>query len=55
MTALFSINLLIAGSNVTVERAVDTIFTSKGVMALFGGLDPGVAKAHHFPGPGPLW
>ena len=38
MTALSSINLLIAGSNVTVERAVDTIFTSKGVMALFGNL-----------------
>ena len=34
MTALSSVNLLIAGSNVTVERAVDTIFTSAPVMAL---------------------
>ena len=31
-------NLLIAGSNVTVERAVDTIFTSAPVMALLGDL-----------------
>lgn len=38
MTALFSINLQIAGSNLTVERAVDTIFTAKPTMALFGGL-----------------
>ncbi len=38
MTALSSINLLIAGSNVTVERAVDTIFTSAPVMALLGDL-----------------
>ena len=37
MTALSSVNLLIAGSNVTVERAVDTIFTSAPVMALLGG------------------
>ena len=44
MTALSSINLLIAGSNVTVERAVDTIFTSKGVMALFGNLTLGWRK-----------
>lgn len=38
MTGLSSINLLIAGSNVTVERAVDTIFSSAPVMGLFGGL-----------------
>lgn len=36
MTALSSINLQIAGSNLTVERAVDTIFTSAPVMALLG-------------------
>ncbi len=36
MTALSSINLVLAGSNVTVERAVDTIFTSPLTMALFG-------------------
>ncbi len=38
MTALSSINLLIAGSNLTVERAVDTIFVSAPVMAVLGGL-----------------
>ncbi len=38
MTALSSVNLLIAGSNLTVERAVDTIFTSAPVMAVLGGL-----------------
>lgn len=38
MTALFSINLQIAGSNLTVERGVDTIFTAKPTMALLGGL-----------------
>ncbi len=38
MTALSSINLVIAGSNVTVERAIDTIFTSPPVMALLGDL-----------------
>lgn len=38
MTALSSINLLIGGSNQTVERAADTIFTSAPVMALCGGL-----------------
>ena len=36
MTALFSINLQIAGSNLTVERTADTIFTSPATMALFG-------------------
>lgn len=36
MTALFSINLQIAGSNLIVERAVDTIFTAGPTMALFG-------------------
>ena len=45
MTALFSVNLLIAGgANLPVERAVDTIFTSKGVMALFGNLTLGWRK-----------
>lgn len=39
MTALFSINLQIAGSNLTVERGTDTIFTSAPVMALLGGAD----------------
>lgn len=38
MTALSSINLLIAGSNLTIERAVDTIFVSAPVMAVLGGL-----------------
>ncbi|MGN0184740.1 MAG: ABC transporter permease [Aristaeellaceae bacterium] len=38
MTALFSINLQIAGSNLAVDRSIDTIFTGKPVMALFGGL-----------------
>lgn len=38
MTALSSINLVLAGSNVTIERAVDTIFTSPLTMTLFGDL-----------------
>lgn len=38
MTALSSVNLLIAGSNLTIERSVDTIFTSAPVMALLGSL-----------------
>ena len=38
MTALFSINLQIAGSNLTVDRSVDTIFTAGPTMALFGGM-----------------
>lgn len=38
MTALFSINLQIAGSNLTVGRGVDTIFTAGPTMALLGGL-----------------
>lgn len=38
MTALTSINLLIAGSNLTIERAVDTIFVSAPVMAVLGDL-----------------
>ena len=38
MTALFSINLQIAGSNLAVDRSIDTIFTGRPVMALFGGL-----------------
>ena len=40
MTGLYSINLVIVnGSNLTVERAVDTIFTAAPTMALLGGLD----------------
>lgn len=38
MTALFSINLQIAGSNLTVDRGTDTIFTSAPVMAVLGNL-----------------
>ena len=38
MTALFSINLQIAGSNLTVDRATDTIFTSGPVMAVLGDM-----------------
>ena len=38
MTALFSINLQIAGSNLAVDRSFDTIFTGRLVMALFGSL-----------------
>ena len=38
MTALFSVNLQIAGSNLTVDRGTDTIFTSAPVMALLGDL-----------------
>ena len=37
MTALYSVNLQIAGSNLMVERAIDTIYTSAPVMALLGG------------------
>jgi len=36
MTALYSINLQIGGSNLNVERSVDTIFTSPIVMSIFG-------------------
>ena len=38
MTALFSINLQIAGSNLAVDRSFDTLFTSAPVVALFGNL-----------------
>lgn len=38
MTALFSINLQIAGSNLAVERAIDTIFTTRPVMVILGSL-----------------
>lgn len=38
MTALFSINLQIAGSNLAVERSVDTIFTAAPTLALFGSM-----------------
>ena len=37
-TALFSINLQIAGSNLTVERGIDTIFSAAPTMSLLGGL-----------------
>ena len=36
MTALYSVNLQIAGSNLAVERAIDTIFTSGPIMAVMG-------------------
>lgn len=36
MTALFSINLQIAGSNLAIERAIDTIFSSGPIMAVMG-------------------
>ena len=38
MTALFSVNLQIAGSNLTVDRGTYTIFTSAPVMALLGDM-----------------
>ena len=38
MTALFSINLQIAGSNLAIPRGADTIFTAPVTLALFGGL-----------------
>ena len=38
MTALFSINLQIAGSNLTIAREIDTIFTAPPTMALFGSV-----------------
>ncbi len=38
MTALFSINLQIAGSNLAVGRDVNTIFTAEPVKTLFGSL-----------------
>ena len=37
MTALFSINLQIAGSNLAIDRSVQTIFNAAPTMALFGG------------------
>ena len=37
-TALFSINLQIAGSNLAVERGTDTIFTAGPTMAVLGGM-----------------
>lgn len=39
MTALFSINLQIAGSNLTVDRSVETIFTASWAEALLGGMN----------------
>ena len=38
MTALFSINLQIAGSNLTVDRGTNTIFTAPLTMRLLGGM-----------------
>ena len=38
MTALFSINLQIAGSNLPIERSTDTIFNAAPTMVLFGSL-----------------
>lgn len=38
MTALYSINLQIAGSNLTVDRETDTIFTAAPIMAIMGDL-----------------
>lgn len=38
MTALFSINLQIGGSNLSVERGIDTIFTEQPTMLLFGSV-----------------
>jgi putative ABC transport system permease protein len=38
MTALFSINLQIAGSNLTVDRGTNTIFTAPLTMHLLGGM-----------------
>ena len=39
MTALFSINLQIAGSNLAIERSIDTIFNAAPTMALCGGFN----------------
>lgn len=36
MTALYSINLQIAGSNLTIERAINTIFTAPATMSVLG-------------------
>ena len=38
MTALFSFFLQIGGSNLSIERAIDTIFTAKPTMLLFGSV-----------------
>ncbi|MDD4844436.1 MAG: ABC transporter permease [Anaerotignum sp.] len=38
MTALFSINLQIAGSNLAIERSIDTIFTAKLTLILLGSM-----------------
>ena len=38
MTALFSVNLQIAGSNLSVARSIATVFTAAPTMALFGSL-----------------
>ena len=38
MTALFSINLQLAGANLSIGRDIDTIFTAKPTMAILGGI-----------------
>ena len=38
MTALFSINLQLAGANLSIGRDIDTIFTAKPTMAIFGAI-----------------
>lgn len=44
MTALLSINLQIAGSNLYIDRGIDTIFTAPPTMLLFGNLQLGMRK-----------
>lgn len=44
MTALFSINLQIAGSNLSAARDVDTIFSAEPTMLLFGSLSLNMRK-----------
>ena len=44
MTALFSINLQIAGSNLYVEREINTIFTAPVTMAVLGNVSLMVRK-----------
>lgn len=44
MTALFSVNLQIAGSNLSVARSVDTVFSAPPTMALFGSLSLVIRK-----------
>ena len=44
MTALFSVNLQIAGSNLIVDRSIDTIFTTPPTMVLLGGMSLSARK-----------